>query len=128
MPSYPKPARARARQGPANDRATRVPSTRRRPAMGGACGHSKSWDRVWNDPPLSEARRRQPILDDGGIDLQPFEIAVGAEDPGTALERQDQAGVIPDRILGLGIVDQQQRALGFRGAMQQVRPLGIEPG
>src|ERR1700682_2839709 len=106
MPSSPKTARARGRRGPANEHAARARSTRRRPAMGGAYEHSKSWDRVGNDPSGREARRRQPVLDGGGIDLQTLQIAVAAEDPGAALEAQDQAGVIADRVLGIGVVDQ----------------------
>src|SRR2546421_9110062 len=109
----PRRARAPARRGPADDRARRAPSTRRRPARGEGCEHSRSWDRVWNDPPFFKAWWRQPILDDSGIDLQSLEIAIRAEDPGTALERQDQAGVITDRVVGFGVVDQQQRALGL---------------
>src|ERR1700674_6131077 len=116
----PKRARAPTRRGSVDDRATLVPSTRRRPAMGGACEHSKSWDRVWNDPSGRAARWRQPVLDDGGIDLQTFQIAVAAKDPGAALEAQDQAGVITDRVLGVSVVDQQERALGFSGAVPQV--------
>src|SRR5260370_27709618 len=108
MPSSPKRARARARRGSADGRATPAPSTRRRPAMGGACEHNKSWlwDRVGNDPSGRKSRRRQPVLDDGGIDLQTFQVAVAAEDPGAALEAHDQAGVIPGRALRVGIVDQ----------------------
>src|SRR5438876_2424628 len=102
----PRRARARARRGPADDRARRAPSTRRRPAMGGACEHSKSWNRVWNDPSRRQARWCQPILDDGGIDLQTLQVAVAAEDPGAALEAQDQAGVVADRVFGVGVVDQ----------------------
>src|ERR1700674_4226286 len=120
MRSSPKRARARTRRGSVDDRATPAPSTRRRPAMGGACEHSKSWDRVWNDPSGRHARRCQPVFDDGGIDLQTFQIAVAAKDPGAALEAQDQAGVIADRVLSVSVVDQQERALGFSGAVPQV--------
>src|SRR5438105_3228683 len=127
MPWSPKRARGRARRGSMHGRATSAPSTRRRPVMGGACEHSKSWNRVWNDPSRRQARWCQPVLDDGGIDLQTFQIAVTAEDPGAALEAQDQAGVVTDRILGVGVVDQQQRALGLCRAVQQVWQLGIEP-
>src|ERR1700694_3260923 len=102
MPSSPMRARARGRRGSVDGRAMPAPSTRRRPATGGACEHSKSWDRGMNDPSGRDARRRQPVLDDGGIDLQTFQVAVAAEDPGTALEAQDQAGVIADRLLGGG--------------------------
>src|SRR2546425_13284648 len=96
MRSSPKRARARARRGPANDHAARAPSTRRRPAMGGPCEHSKSWDRVWNDPSGREARRRQPVLDDGGIDLQAFQIDLAAEEPDAPLDAQDQGGGVAD--------------------------------
>src|SRR5438874_6870136 len=124
MPWSPKRARGRARRGSVGGRATPATSTRRRPAMGGACEHNKSWNRVWNDPSRRQARRRQPVLDDGGIDLQTFEVAVAAEDPGAALEVQDQACVIADRVLGVGVVDQQQGALGLCRALQQVWQLG----
>src|SRR5438445_6002666 len=126
MPWSPKRARGRARRGSGDGRATPAPSTRRRPAMGEACEHSKSWNRVWNDPSRRQARWCQPILDDGGIDLQTLQVAVAAEDPGAALEAQDQAGVVADRVLGVGVVDQQQRALGFCRAVQEVWQLGIE--
>src|SRR5260370_33465361 len=108
MPSSPKRARARARRGSVDGRATPARSTRRRPAMGGACEHNKSWlwDRVGNDPSGRKSRRRQPVLDDGGIDLPTFQVAVAAEGARGALEAQDPAGVITDRVLRVGIVDQ----------------------
>src|SRR5207245_725960 len=127
MPWSPKRARGRARRGSVDGRATPAPSTRRRPAMGEACEHSKSWDRVWNDPSRRQARWCQPVLDDGGIDLQTFQVAVTAEDPGAALEAQDQAGVVTDRVLGVGDAALRQRSFARAPGTGQQAQLAHRP-
>ena len=48
----------------------------------------------------------------------PFEVTIATEDPGAALETQDQAGVVADRVIGIGVVHQQQRAFGFGGTVR----------
>src|SRR5437868_15431301 len=100
-----------------------APGARRPAVTDGECGYSRcqghgisrvSWNvrvtgfPVWigNDPPLGSTRRRQSVFDDGGVDLQPLQIAVAAEDPGAPLKAQDQAGVIADRVVSVGVVDQ----------------------
>src|SRR5438093_7718229 len=109
-------------------RATWAPSARLRPATGGAYAHSRSWDRVGNEQAAFDAGRRQPVLHNRRIDQQSLEVAVAAENPGIALESQDQAGVIADRVIRLGVMDQQQCAVGFRRAVQQVWQFSVEPG
>src|ERR1700687_5317906 len=107
MPSSPNRARARVRRESTAGRATPASGARRRPAMDAGCERSRSSHWIGNDPLFLETRGRQPVLDDGGVDAQPLEVTVATEDPGAALEAQDQAGVIADCVIGLGVVHQK---------------------
>src|ERR1700726_2106067 len=107
MPSSPNRARARVRRELTAGRATPVSGARRPPTRDAGCERSRSWNWIGNDPLLLETRGRQPVLDDGGVDAQALEVTVTAKDPGAAFEAQDQAGVIADRVIGLGVVHQK---------------------